>query len=222
MKFALINIVLLLVLTGASAQPITQLPDLRIFPGNAREYTIPLSRPDSAFTTTAELSRNDLPLVTNLQPIVIRSGRNATISWSPNQTRSLPPQSLLKVKVGNITRFTANVFTTTTADIITPNTSLTVVYPVSEGSGNSSGPSVLPGSTSKKYTLENCPADGNTIVHNGHTKILRATFFRADTGQPDGSWKVQIQTDNSVVVKGIAGETFSGDLWLELNVATNN
>jgi len=208
---------LLIAVCLAHAQPVTGLPDRTAYRGNQYSFNIVLSRADSALTSTALLyyDKAGRVLPVTSQPTVSRSGRTVTLAWSRTQTTGLPERAWLEISAGDAVRFNLNLTCNKNAAIIAQPGSLTVISPISD----LSGPVMLPGNTSRTYPLQNVLYSGYTITHNRSNRLVTGQFFRDDTGQVDPLWRVEILTDNSIIVRGPPGETFSGSL--VVNFPTN-
>lgn len=213
-RFLILLFALLIALSLAQAQPVTGLADRTAYRGNAYSFGIVLTQADSAKTITATmyLDRNQansfLPIAK--QPTVSRSGRTVTIAWSRTQTAELPDRSWMEIKAGNIARFNLFINCNKNAAVIAQPGSLTVISPATD----LAGAVLLPGPSTSTYPLQNVIFSGYSISHNKANSLVTASFFRGDTGQIDPLWRIEIQDQNTVIVRGPPGEVFSGQLVL--------
>jgi len=202
---------LLSCLSLASAQGVTQLADIPIYQGNPYSLTLWIPAPDTLLSSSAMLyaSKGSRAVETALQPSVLRSGRRVIISWSGAQTRQLSQSTFLEIAAGSVVRYQALVLTSKAPIRTTTPNSLTVMSPVVVISASP------PGSISEDYKLSGTPPSGFIINHNKTNPLVRGTFYREDTRQPDTAWRIQIEDDNNVRVTGPPGEYFYGRLTLE-------
>lgn len=202
-------------------QGVTQLADRNVYRGNPYSFELVLTRADSGLISSAVLytDKNGRTLVAASQPVLSRNGRTLSISWSRSQTSTLPDRAFMEISSGDQIRFQAWVNTSKNAIATTAPGSLTVVSTVPDVSA---GPIYLPGSTSKTYPLQNVLYSGYTITHNKGTKLVTATFFREDTGQADPLWRIDITTENAIIVRGPPDESFSGRLVLSFTPIVSN
>lgn len=216
-RLLLLVLALILGMCLAFSQGVTQLPDRPIFRGNPYTFSLVLASADSALVSTAVLyyDKNGRIVETPNQPTVSRAGRTLILSW--NVTSTLPERAWLEIRAGGVTRFVAWVVTNKNPTIIMPPGSLTVISPIADG-----GSGIVPGSTSRIYNLANTPNSGYVVTHNRANRLVKATFFREDTGLADPLWRLSGIQDNSVTLGGPPGETFTGKLELEFSTQTNN
>ncbi|MFD2936305.1 hypothetical protein [Spirosoma flavum] len=215
MKAFLMFAAVVLALAQAIGQ-VVPLPDQTIYPGNPFALNIVITRVDSSATATSVLNygTNGPPVEQPNQPIVSRSGRLVTISWSAAQTKSLPggQRLWLEIKAGAVVKQGAFVTVSKFPIKVTQPGTFTVANPVAELSET--------GSTGKVFTLNNVPSTGFRVTHNKGTRLVQGVFFRDDTGQIDTLWRIQIVTDNAVDVFGPPGEVFPGRLLLLFPIQT--
>lgn len=196
------------------AQPITELAPWRIYPGVIAEkiLVIPVADTNKVITavlyndrnTTAPLSAPVQPVVTKLKP------REVLIRWAV--TTNLPQTSYLKIRFDGLIRFGSVVSVSTQNVNTTDPRSLTILYPVSISLPDSGVPAGEVG-TFKQYQYLNA-VPGQPIIHGQFTRFVTGAAFQDDTGALDPLWRVEIQTENTVILRGPPGETFTGTLIL--------
>lgn len=169
-----------------------------VFRGNPA--TLPLlinasdtTRPLTAILLTAPAGRL---LATSVQPIVSGSGRNRTLMLTGSQTTNLPSRAWLEIRLsGEAYR----------AGYVTISNQTVNDSPIAIN------PGVVIGNQSKVVAVANV-ATGHVFPHGLGTRFITGTVFWDDTGKADSVWRVEAFDDNTAILRGPPGETFTGNI----------
>lgn len=178
--------------------------DFFFYPGNPYESPdLPIPAKDTALTAQVVYTLSSLTgsQLVQPQPQIRRRGLFLTVSFL--QTLNLPRQGWYEVKLGGITRYSGYVSTARAPAETLPRWLADEAY-----------------ESRRVYRVTGVPA-GHVIEHGKATRLVRATFYRSDTGQIDPLWRGRIETDNQVITYGPPAETFTGTIVLEFFTQTN-